>query len=334
MAKLKEWKSIEDKLEHFEYTQINTDEELIRFMDKPWNEFYFRGLNSARFRLYSSVQRTWIEQSLSKRFGYDINVFVQREIENARKKLVGYKEIFQGLNDWEILCFLQHYGAPTPLIDFTLDLDAALYFAYSEVVLKSSDNEIDDYISVYGVEKNNGQLVDKNKLANLTIKRFCDIERDFDEKDSELQKKIDSCKNWSYKDILSLLNKKDVDSFGPYSTVKTNRLFCVDDWSDNKIKSNYRTNANVVAQQGVFVVSKNDAPMDELFLKESEIKREQENNRWGEDDCHVYGLMHCWDIHKSLIPRIVNKINEKYNKSSLFPDNYQIAKDVFEDVMK
>lgn len=334
MAKLKEWKSIEDKLEHLEYSQINTDEELDEFMANPREDFYFRGLNGARFRLYSSMQRTWIERSLSKRFSYDIDAFVQKEIDCARKRLNTYKDAFRDLNDWEVLCFLQHYGSPTPLIDFTLKLNTALYFASSDVVLKGSDNEIDEYISVYGVEKNNGQLIDKNQLANLTIERFRDMGRDFGKIDSELQKKIDSYKNWKYKDILNLLNKKDVDSFGPYSIVKTNRLVCVDDWSNYKIKSNYRTNANVVAQQGVFVVSKDDAPMDEIFVKESEIKYEQENNRWGEEGCLVYGLMHCWDIHKSLIPKIVNKISREYNKSSLFPDNYQIAKDVFNDVMK
>lgn len=334
MAKLKEWKSLEEKREHFEYSQINTDEELDEFMANPREDFYFRGLNGARFRLYSSMQRAWIERSLSKRFRYDINAFVQKEINKARKKLDSYKEIFHGLKDWEVLCFLQHYGSPTPLIDFTLKLEIALYFASSDVVLKGSDDEIDEYISVYGVEKNNGQLIDKNQLANLTIERFRDMGRDFGKIDSELQKKIDSYKNWKYKDILNLLNKKDVDSFGPYSIVKTNRLVCVDDWSNYKIKSNYRTNANVVAQQGVFVVSKDDAPMDEIFVKEREIKYEQENNRWGEEGGHVYGLMHCWDIHKSLIPKIVNKISREYNKSSLFPDNYQIAKDVFNDVMK
>lgn len=334
MAKLKEWKSLEEKREHFEYSQINTDEELDEFMANPREDFYFRGLNEARFRLYSSMQRAWIEQSLSKRFSYDINVFVQKEIDCAREKLNTYKEVFRDLNDWEVLCFLQHYGSPTPLIDFTLKLNTALYFASSDVVLKGNDNEIDEYISVYGVEKNNGQLIDKNQRANLTIEQLKELEAEFETNDASIEEKIEFYKSLNYGNIVKLGEQRNVDSLYLYTNVKVNRLVCVNDWQDFDFLSNYRTNTNVVAQEGLFIISKGDQPIDEIFVREDDIRKDLEWDQRRSGYNLKYGLMHCWDIHKSLIPRILDKIGDEYNKSSLFPDSYQIAKDVFNDVMK
>lgn len=334
MGKLKEWKSIEEKREYFEYTKINTDEELDRFVDKPWNGFYFRGLNGARFRLYSSVQRTWIEQGLSKRFCYDINAFVQREIETAREKLYPYKGLFHGLNDVEVLCFLQHYGAPTALIDFTLNLNAALYFASSGAALKGGDNEIDEYISVYGVEKNNGQLIDENQFVNLTIEKLKKLNEEFGGKETSIDERIELYRNLNYGNIVKLGELQNIDSHYCYTNVKISRLVCVNDWENLEFLSNYRTNANVIAQKGLFVVSKDEQPMDEIFVREDYVKNDLEWDQRRLGYNLKYGLMHCWDIHKSLIPRILDKIGDECNKASLFPDNYQIAKDVFNDVMK
>ncbi len=48
------------------------------------------------------------------------------------KKFLDGKEV-QEIKILQLLHFLQHYGVPTPLIDFTTDKDVALYFAYSGI---------------------------------------------------------------------------------------------------------------------------------------------------------------------------------------------------------
>ena len=50
------------------------------------------------------------------------------------------------ITDYSILAFIQHYGGPTPLLDFTSNLSTALFFAFD-------GREDDNYASLYIVPK-------------------------------------------------------------------------------------------------------------------------------------------------------------------------------------
>ena len=107
------------------FTQINIetkdefDEVFYKYIDST--NILFRGLNEAKYRLYSSLQREWITSKL-----YEIHssyeIFLKNLIQNARfqegKILSKYldKIGIDPENDLAVLSFLQHYGCPTPLL--------------------------------------------------------------------------------------------------------------------------------------------------------------------------------------------------------------------------
>lgn len=60
-------------------------------------------------------------------------------------KVFKYYKLHYTQTDFPTLSILQHYGAPTPLIDFTYNLDVALYFATEFCKPSNSSNPLDHY---------------------------------------------------------------------------------------------------------------------------------------------------------------------------------------------
>lgn len=132
----------------------------------------FRGMGEAKHKLLTSSQRFWISNELEqwwspKHYLEFINVFV----ENARSKLL-FNKIFEyyrlkpNQRDFPILSILQHYGAPTPLMDWSYNLDVALFFATEKAITSNSNNEIDHYFSIYQIDKKKQR---RNEFNNLLV---------------------------------------------------------------------------------------------------------------------------------------------------------------------
>lgn len=105
-------------------------------MDKKDNNktIIFRGLTEAKYKLMSSAQRFWNVEELD-RLGKSYQEFIQTEIDKAKgfqnRLLEKFFDAFgHPAYDLSILSFLQHYKAPTPLIDFTYNFDSALFFCH------------------------------------------------------------------------------------------------------------------------------------------------------------------------------------------------------------
>ncbi|WP_288447092.1 FRG domain-containing protein [uncultured Chryseobacterium sp.] len=75
-------------------------------------------------------------------------------------------------NDIAILSFLQQYGSPTPLLDWTNSLNTALFFA-TENLNNNINLDIDNYFSVYILEEK--YLVDSS-LRKVVNKVLSDLE--------------------------------------------------------------------------------------------------------------------------------------------------------------
>ena len=154
--KLPEYKSLEEKTPFFYHIKIDTKDVLDSHLEKLL-EFspncIFRGVNEAKYKLYTSVQRSWICNGLGRHS--TINLMVDSMITSLRNN-VTLTDYYKSLNiiptDLLYLGLLQHYSAPTPLLDFTHDYKTALYFATKGLSAGCSDSEIDDFFSLYYID--------------------------------------------------------------------------------------------------------------------------------------------------------------------------------------
>ncbi len=117
--------------------------------------FLFRGVSNSSFKIYSSMQRCCFERNNR---GQNISMNDLSE------------EIFKRFNESEILtsafneevanpsnksdlakwAFIQHFGGPSHFVDFTSDINQALFFALHEESSYNKDNDdLNNYISIY-----------------------------------------------------------------------------------------------------------------------------------------------------------------------------------------
>ena len=314
MGNLDSWKNLTSKETHFDYKRIDTEKQLAEFMSVQTQGWYFRGMHEARYRIFSSSQREWIQKELRNRFG-DYDVFINDLISEAKSINGGFipkmlEKFGTNANELVLLSFLQHYGAPTPLIDFTHDKNIALFFAVDGARYTPGDG-IENYVSIYGLPSDQGDLTNlrdiiknaKDKLAGIATKYGKDS---IEQADGRLE---------TYD-----------------QAVKWNTMLSIDD--DGAGPGDYRTgissNINIVAQMGLFILNpRPDIPLDEQFDGITVT------NFSGQRSARIfYGRMHCWDIHKSLIAKVEAELhNRNIDRSTMYPDNSTLAKKTYLNVL-
>lgn len=110
--------------------ELNTPEEVIKRFNELPNHFIFRGQSSAMWPLRSSLERVlggkWSPENARKFEDYGLDLF--------QSKFHLYDgENIEPASRLAWLSLMQHYGAPTRLIDFTTSPFVALYFAMEGV---------------------------------------------------------------------------------------------------------------------------------------------------------------------------------------------------------
>jgi len=210
------------------------DDFLNKFGSKSTNKCLFRGCNEAKYKLFTSGQRAWSTYEIKKikpALGY--LDFIKGQVKNALKANKKVLERFYssiGIYPYSItvLSFLQHYGGNTPLLDFTSDINIALYFATENISIRPN-NEIDNYFSIYIIEKYN-------------LDNFDDIIR---EEWSSSQSEVHKKKNTFIENIIERTKPFFVE-WGIRSLLGSNKIepFIVE------IK---RQNLNIINQKGLFV---------------------------------------------------------------------------------
>ena len=205
------------------------------------------------------------------------------------------------------ISLLQHYGAPTPLLDFTHGLNIALYFALDGMKNASSNNDIDNYFSLY--------IIDRNKCGNELVDIVSVLDHGLENGTAMLEELKAQYPNTSLD--YSLL--KDVDKYTKWIKQDgTNDGLCKMDcgFLDNPLNSStismietneilYWSNINIIAQKGCFVFyTKDDEPLEQYF---------------GGTNTYLPKLK-CINIHKSLASYIKKKYLQGLSKNDIYPD--------------
>ena len=185
------YNSFEEKDQYFKFggLKIDTDKDFKHYslwlqVQFSKEDFIFRGVPEAKYKIFSSAQRKWHEIA-SKTDDYFDEEKYDNFIISLMKKCKEWNlgTVPNLLNTYNInennaiayLSFMQHYEMPTPLIDFTKKPNKALFFAVNSIPDKISESsiEINNYFSIYYAYQTNPayeifkHIFDENRENNV-----------------------------------------------------------------------------------------------------------------------------------------------------------------------
>ena len=306
---MEEYKSITEKKKFYgeNYHQINTLFELKNFINECIEQEntrskIYRGVSESRYKIYSSLQRAWIGKDVKSLGKYksdkDFANHMIQYIQTNEMLNKYYSALHVVQNDWNAMCFLQHYGAPTPLIDFSYNFKVALYFC-SYKLFKPESKDIDEYYSIYKIDSK--KLI---KMVNLLPKLKKSVKTELRNQDMEPDGNYSLLKNVTYEDVANTPNASILFDISDkeMSSIKFN--------NGTNINCNYYVgNLNMIAQDGALVLLNNERSALEETLQ---------------------GKIEVYDIHKSLY-RFIHMYLQKQGivKTSIFPKQENIADDAY-----
>lgn len=273
----------------------------------------FRGICEAKYKLYTSLQRECFSNNINVTVDTPrkiIKELLRQAYDSSNGNILPayYKQLGIPLNDWLLLAILQHYGAPSPLLDFTKDFYPALYFMCLGMAASYSTNEIDHYFSIVyfkGVDAC-GQVIENLPKTGLTLYQAL-VEKPTEQAEREQVVR----NNLSFEKVMGNRPLELIPSYKGVTNIRPKN----NKWSVNIPISNL----NMVSQEGEFICNiSHDKPIEELMTSRG-------NN-----------YLHCINIHKSLYHYIVDKYLEgslDRMRQKLFPTEYQVAQNIYHRTM-
>ena len=305
-----QYNSIDEKKKYFQTFEIYSSNELWDFVDccREQANLVFRGINEAKYMLYSSAQvRT--NASLNQQ---EFECIISNAISKVRDNtvLMGLlRERSKDETDFQILSLLQHYGCGTPIIDFTTNIDAALFFATDRqdkpVQTAAVDNRrIDDYISVYFFNKKDPNHCSVQSFSEQGAKQATDLDAELRQEYGDRYMGIsvdtmDSIDRLPYKILSEELPLGGLFAVEGHSCGQYNYSICGRDiYYDIN-------NERLYAQDGLF-----------LFNGLSNKPYEEAAKNW------CSGIRnYCVDIHKSLESEIKKYLENKgISSCTIYPE--------------
>ncbi len=267
----------------------------------------FRGMTQAKYRLFNKAQRAYqANKAINVKDEKTYHQSIEQMIENARTvnnsvlsnffKTAGLRD-----NDVAILSFLQHYGAPTPFMDWTTDLYTSLYFALSgctdeqlEHFQNGADTyEIDDYFSFY-------MLIEDHIL--------------------------DTVSSFSQLSISS-------NSAVKYKTLKKKKFQYIDErFKSGKPVFSLVNNLHITNQKGLFIYNNSsNMPLEQVFLLHWTMHY-LGNMSKGRNTPRT--PMMCINFHKSIGHRLRKELREMgINDDTIYSKPEGIAKKAVPDIL-
>lgn len=318
------YKSLADKDPHFNSKTID-DKSALDALITRWSQkddsknLIFRGVIDAKYKLYNSGQRAWLSQELNK-LGKSYNNFIQTEIDKAKayqnNLLVKFYNAFgHPAYDLSILSFLQHYGAPTPLLDWTYNFDNSLFFA-SDGLKHYPSEDIDNYFSIYAIDTNWNGFISITEFINNSLEGLDKAFRTFPGSDyTDIENQFSSLKYDFFSGLQMFYVPGYVSGSLPFPI--PSRL--------NFVLVYNQHNLNIINQEGLFVFNSDDTiPLEDYFKGLDSSSK---------DDKFRLPKIYCWNIHKSLSEYIIRYLNEKtpipINKEFIYPQEEAIALNSF-----
>jgi len=322
------------------YEQINIetakefDEVFYKYADSQ--NILFRGLNEAKYRLYSSLQREWINSKLyEKHTSYKF--FLERLVNNVRiqqgNALTKYldKIGIDPENDLAVLSFLQHYGCPTPLLDWTYNFSNALFFAIQNLNTQPPNWEIEKYFCVYYLEEEFFEDYSMQKLFKIGLKKQKeDFAIDFKaalKKRGFPEELIE--KAYSEEELSELFFRVHGKNLMTYMTkveklLKAPMAYYSDDKTHINLRYSLNNNMNIVNQQGVFTWNASPTkPIEQIPFERAE--------QLGRDKVL---FSKCININKELSSHVEMRIAKRgVTKEFIYPNARSIVRKAFEDTV-
>ena len=299
------YKTLESKNDLFGYNwTFDSTTEFLSFWDEIREKankenFLFRGVEDASFRLFNKAQRNYLNNKRHFEFNnFNYHDLIKEMISNAREtnnRLLS--RYFKALNvpdsDIAILSFLQHYGAPTPLLDWTKSIDIASFFATS----KLSDNEVEKHYLHPGR--------DIGSYFSLYVLNLDVIQ--------------------TYINNFKTLNARSKVS-GDYDKILKKKLaYIVEQYQKSKPRFYLENSFNILNQEGVFIFNNSaELPMEEVVRKLSTIYYLVAKDIRQEDP--IRSPLLCLNVNKGIIKHIRRELSERgVIKDMIFPSAEYIA---------
>lgn len=307
IMKLDEYRSFVDKQRYFAtYDRFDTKQNFDCWYaqkikesyddEKTNGKFVFRGLNEAKYRLYTSGQREWLTKEfwLQNLSYQDFQNSILKKVKSNSILNNYFKSINAKTTDLLYMSFLQHYGAPTSLLDFTYSLNTALFFATDDLTFVpiSQQSLVNDYFSIYYIE-----------LENCNFFSYLSFTSEFSVK---INKPASISENTvSPKNSNGTLFDKIV--FVPNPLKRNGTVDKTFSWS----------NVNIIAQEGCFFWYPEDKKPFEEGIRQKILPIIK---------------LHCVDIHKSLADYVREKTG--LSRKDVYPELKDLALESYETFKK
>lgn len=276
------------------------------------SDYVYRGISNASFKMYSSSQRQWIDNQGEKVAGYPFESykdFLSKNLKSAKalscvEKYLKKHDIHY--NEMWLLALMQHYGAPSTMLDFSHDVFSSLFFMCDGAGKPVGNGELDDYVSLYFMSSRLDWL-------EATVQRITSDA--VDRVRNNIIPKYGTSQPRMYE---KFLHEVDTLSFCRYVEDGIN-FVSLEGPCGGKVEITipeleFSTSYDIVngrlrEQSGLFFsVFSESKPFAELLLKAETPKQLTFNADGSVTDMLIpeeaKKHIHCWNVHKSLIPMI------------------------------
>lgn len=296
---------------------INSLKQQLEKFKPITSRFFFRGVSNSSYKIYSSMQRCWF---IRKEKGQNISMQelsdeIFRRFNNsailidAFNKEVAHPSNISNLAKWS---FIQHFGGPSHFVDFTPDINSALFFSLpksEEEGFSSNETDLNNYISIYIYPDNPMQNGNLNTMYESSSKKGRDL----------LSESIEKYPNYviNTSDVDQQMFTQPLDNKFWGASIYGEEMFKIVLPGDGSVNDMNLSNSHISKQKGNFFLGN----IEDCIPLKYAPKLRCKNWDQMENEYYVpYGC--CLDIHKSLIPEIKATFSIPTKEEIYTPDSY------------